>query len=105
MEKANIFNNIPKDLTDEVFENIVSKGTLKIERIISKGHTSPKEGWYDQSNNEWVMVMQGEAVISFENDKDVRLVLGDHINIPAHTKHKVSWTAPDVETIWLAVHY
>lgn len=105
MDKSNIFNNIPKDLKDELFENIISKESLKIERIVSKGHTSPEYGWYNQESDEWVIVLQGEAVLSFENSGDVKLSAGDYINIPAHTKHKVSYTAPNVETIWLAVHY
>jgi cupin 2 domain-containing protein len=105
MQSLNIFKNIPKDLKDEVFESIVSNPNLKIERIISYGHTSPTEGWYDQEENEWVIVLKGEAILSFEYQKDVRLKEGDYINIQAYTKHKVSWTLPNSETIWLAVFY
>jgi cupin 2 domain-containing protein len=105
MKKTNIFADIPKQLHEELFENIISKDSLKIERIISKGHISPNSGWYDQENDEWVIVLQGEAVLSFENKEEVRLKAGDYINIPAHTKHKVSWTLPEKETIWLAIHY
>lgn len=105
MKKTNIFADIPKQWHEELFENIISKDSLKIERIISKGHISPNSGWYDQENDEWVIVLQGEAVLSFENKEEVRLKAGDYINIPAHTKHKVSWTLPEKETIWLAIHY
>lgn len=105
MDKSNIFTNIPKDIKDEIFEDIVSKSSFKIERIVSKGHTSPEKGWYDQKSDEWVIVLKGEAVLSFEDKEDVKLSTGDYINIPAHTKHKVSWSAPDIETIWLAVYY
>lgn len=105
MKKTNIFADIPKQLHEELFENIISKDSLKIERIISKGHISPNSGWYDQENDEWVIVLQGEAVLSFENKEEVRLKAGDYINIPAHTKHKVSWTLPEKETIWLVIHY
>jgi cupin 2 domain-containing protein len=105
MKKTNIFADIPKQLHEELFENIISKDSLKIERIISKGHISPNSGWYDQENDEWVIVLQGEAVLSFENKEEVRLKAGDYISIPAHTKHKVSWTLPEKETIWLAIHY
>ena len=76
-----------------------------MERIISKGHISPATGWYDQSQAEWVIVLQGEAIITFENNKEYHLVVGSYLNIPAHTKHKVKWTIPETETIWLAVHY
>ena len=101
----NIFNQIPKDLQDEIFEDIITTETLKIERIISNGHTSPKTGWYESKENEWVIVLKGEAVLSFENSEDVRLNAGDYINITAFTKHKVSWTMPNTETIWLTIHY
>ena len=101
----NIFSEIPKDLQDEIFEDIIKTDKLKIERIISHGHTSPKSGWYESKKNEWVIVLEGEAVLSFENSADVRLNAGDYINITAFTKHKVSWTLPNAETIWLAIHY
>lgn len=51
------------------------------------------------------MVLQGSAVITYEDSTQTSLNIGDHLNIPAHTKHKVSWTDPKIETIWLAVHY
>ncbi len=100
----NIFTKIPKDLDEEFFEKLISQDNIKIQRIISKGHTSPKSGWYNQNENEWVIILQGEAILSFE-EKDINLKVGDYINIPAHTKHKVSWTKPNTQTIWLAVHY
>ncbi len=101
----NIFNAIPADLTDEVFEDIVRSDNVKIERIISKGHITPKDDWYDQQQNEWVIVLQGEAIINFTGKDAVTLKQGDYLNIPAHQKHRVTWTKPNSETIWLAVHY
>ncbi|HED32691.1 MAG TPA: cupin domain-containing protein [Gammaproteobacteria bacterium] len=97
--------DMPEDMSEEVFELIVQSPTVKIERIISRGHSSPESGWYDQDKNEWIIVMKGEAIICFEGDKDIRLKNGSYLNIPAHSKHKVKWTDPDVETIWLAVYY
>ncbi len=105
MKKSNIFSQIPTDLKEELFEEIISNDTLKIERIISKGHITKDFEWYNQKSNEWVIVLKGEAILVFENSNDVRLKEGDYLNIPAHTKHRVSWTEPDVETIWLAIHY
>ena len=101
----NIFDAIPRNLEAEVFERLVESEFVTIERIISKGHKSPESGWYDQDKNEWVMVLSGEAVLLFEDGSSVNLKAGDFIDIPAHKKHKVEWTAPDIETIWLAVHY
>jgi cupin 2 domain-containing protein len=105
MNKSNIFESIPQNLKDELFEEIISKDSLKIERIVSCGHTTTEFEWYNQDNDEWVIVLKGEAVLSFLNEDDVRLKAGDYLNIPANTKHKVSWTTPDEETVWLAVHY
>jgi len=104
MNKSNIFAQIPDKLPEEVFELIIRKGDLQIERIISKGHTAPDKGWYDEDKNEWVIVLKGAATLSFETE-DIELITGDYINIPTHTRHKVSWTDPDTETIWLAIHY
>ncbi|MBM9518471.1 cupin domain-containing protein [Desulforhopalus vacuolatus] len=101
----NIFEDIPDDVSAEVFENLVENQNVTIERIISEGHSSPDSGWYDQEKNEWVLVLQGEAIISLYNESSVHLKEGDYLNIKAHQKHKVAWTAPDIKTIWLAVHY
>jgi len=50
-------------------------------------------------------LLKGEAILSFENEKDIKLIAGDYLNIPALKKHRVSWTLPDAESIWLAVHF
>ena len=105
MKLGNIFDSIPDNLDKEIFNLLVENNNVKIERIISKGHTSPESGWYDQEHNEWIIVLKGEALISFEGSEKVHLKIGDHVNILAHTKHKVMWTIPNSETIWLAVHY
>ena len=105
LNNNNLFSNIPNDLSDEFFEDIVATDNVRIERIISNGQTSPDEGWYDQSQNEWVIVIKGRAQLTFENGDVVNLVAGDHINIPSHTKHKVSYTDTSDITVWLAVFY
>jgi cupin 2 domain-containing protein len=101
----NLFENIPKNLDKEVFQQLVNNEQVSIERIISKGHSSPESGWYDQDKNEWVMVVSGKAILSFDDGSDISLKTGDYVNIPAHKKHKVKWTDPAVETIWLAIFY
>lgn len=102
---TNIFENIPKELPAELFENIVQNNRVQIERIVSKGQSSPASGWYEQPRNEWVIVLKGQAIILFSDQKKVHLKEGDYIAIPAFQKHKVSWTDPQSETVWLAVHY
>jgi len=105
MKTGNIFESIPENLDDEIIEFLVQNEKIKIERIISKGHTSPATGWYDQETDEWVLVLKGAAILAFENGRELNIETGDHVNIPAHTKHRVKWTDPDRETVWLAVHY
>lgn len=105
MKSKNIFAGIPGKLDQEIFELLAGNDRVTIERIISKGHKSPESGWYDQQKNEWVLVLKGKAVLSFEDQAPVQLNEGDFINIPSHKKHKVAWTDPENETIWLAIHY
>jgi len=101
----NLLTNIPQNLPTELFETLVSTGAIHIERIVSKGHASPAEGWYDQDRNEWVAVIRGAARLAFEDGREVNMGPGDWIEIPARCRHRVAWTDPDVETVWLAVHY
>jgi len=105
MEARNIFEPVPENLEEEAIDLLVQRENVRIERIISRGHASPESGWYDQERDEWVMVLKGEAVISLENGEEVHLEAGGYMNIPAHTRHRVKWTHPETETVWLAVHY
>lgn len=103
MSIGNILGNIPTDLSEEVFTNIEQSNSLKIERIVSKGHTS--SDWYDQDQNEWVMVVQGSATIEYDDGAKFDMEAGSYLNIPAHQRHKVTRTDASIETIWLAIHY
>ena len=102
----NIYSSIPADLPEELIQDILTAGSFKIERIVSKGHASPQGFWYDQDQNEWVLLLKGSAGLLFEGTDDVlALKPGDYVNIPAHLKHRVEWTDPDTETVWVAVMY
>ncbi|MBR9789566.1 MAG: cupin domain-containing protein [Vibrionaceae bacterium] len=101
----NLFKDLPNDVSEETFEDLLCHENLRIERIVSHGQNSPEHGWYDQTEHEWVLVLKGAGELTFENGSVKHLEAGDHVNIPAHTKHKVSWTDPNQETIWLAIFY
>jgi len=102
----NLLADIPPNLPDELIETILTTPHVKIERIVSRGHCSPEGFWYDQDTNEWVMVLQGRACLLFEAaNEEVVLGPGDYLNIPARVRHRVQWTAPHEDTVWLAVHY
>ena len=106
MEAGNLFDHLPLHLPSEIVDMIASGDGVRIERIVSHGHCSPPGFWYDQPDSEWVLLLQGEATLRFErDDRIVHLRAGIHVNIGAHEKHRVEWTAPDTQTVWLAVFY
>jgi cupin 2 domain-containing protein len=102
MQIQNIFADLPRSLPDEQFLALFQNEHVKIERIISHAHASPTGFWYDQEEEEWVIVLRGHAVLEFEDGELVQLKDGDYLTIPSHLKHRVKETGP--ETIWLAVH-
>jgi cupin 2 domain-containing protein len=106
MKPSDLFGGIPDDLPDELFNTLHQAKNLRIERIVSQGHCSSPGFWYDQEESEWVIVLQGSAVIEFEGEpKPVKLQPGTYLNIPAHTRHRVVSTCLTKKTIWLAIHY
>ncbi|MFN9718446.1 MAG: DUF1653 domain-containing protein [Planctomycetota bacterium] len=100
----NIFDDLPQHLPKELVRILIESAHVRIERIVSHGHASAAEFWYDQPQHEWVMVLRGAARLQFE-DRMVDMTVGDMMNIPAHQKHRVDWTTPDEPTVWLAVMY
>lgn len=105
MQHGNLLANIPSQLPNELFEDIISTPNVRIERIISDGHFTPEGEWYDQEQNEWVAVIQGQGVLEYEDGQVVTLNVGDYVNIPAHVKHRVKSTLSGSTTIWLAIFY
>lgn len=106
MHPVNLFDSIPEKLPEELAEVLARGNGVRIERIISRSHSSPEGFWYDQGNWEWVMVVRGAAGVLFEGDAEaVRLGPGDYLTIPPHRKHRVEWTDPGCDTVWLAVHW
>ncbi len=101
----NLRSSLPESLSEEEFTPILSANSIRIERILSNGQITPENEWYDQEENEWVLLIQGKARLFIENKGEVILNSGDHILLPAHVKHRVTWTDPDQITIWIAVFY
>jgi cupin 2 domain-containing protein len=101
MMSNNLFNNIP-DLTEsEEFETLLQQDNIKIERIISS--PQPEETLQRQKHDEWVLLLEGEAVLDIEN-KNHPLASGDYLFIPAGTPHRVVSTSREPLCIWLAIH-
>jgi cupin 2 domain-containing protein len=102
----NIFNNLPAKLPQELVQTLRISPHIRIERIVSHGHTSAVDSWFDQDWNEWVILLRGAARLQFEGDAEAfELEPGSFIDIPAHKRHRVEWTDPDQPTVWLAIHY
>jgi cupin 2 domain-containing protein len=106
MNAANLLDNLPADLPDELCTTILAAKGLRVERIVSQGHASPPGFWYEQDENELVVVLEGSAAVQFDGDAEpVELRHGSFLNIPAHTRHRLVWTDPSEKTVWLAIHY
>ncbi len=101
----NLLADLPQPGRDEAQELVLGTREIRIERIVSFGHVSPKGFWYDQKWDEWVLLLAGAARLEFENGPTIELHTGDTVQIAAHRRHRVEWTQPDTATIWLAVHY
>lgn len=105
-EVYSILAGLPSTREGEIFDTLVESGSVRIERIVSSGQATPEGEWYDQQQDEWVLVLAGSANLLFEGGRELRrLNTGDHVLIPAGCRHRVAWTDPTVKTVWLAVHF
>jgi cupin 2 domain-containing protein len=102
---CNVFAQIPTELPQELCRCLLSTPGFRIERIVSRGHSSPEGFWYDQETDEWVMLLSGAARLALEGREPVDLRPGAFVNISAHQRHRVEWTDPGCPTIWLAIPY
>lgn len=103
---GNLLQQIPATLPEELVETLTQAEHLRIERIVSRGQASPPGFWYDQEWHEFVLLLSGRARLAFNDGTPViDLEPGDWFDIPAHRQHRVDWTAPAQDTVWLAVHY
>lgn len=104
-ESQNLFADLPKNLSAELVDILAESGDVRVERIVSTGHRSPRDFWYDQDEHEWVVVLKGQAMLAFEDGETVLMKPGDHVLIPARRRHRVDWTTADEPTVWLAVFF
>lgn len=103
---GNLFDEIPADMPEELSETLSAGKDVRIERIVSRGHRSEENFWYDQADDEWVVILTGWAELRFDGHDDTILMTpGDWIHIPAHKRHRVEATADDEDSIWLAVFF
>ena len=95
-------NEVIENEADEFFEALIcGKNGVNVERIVSMGQVTEENRWYDQDQDEWVAVIKGSAKVQHEDGREICLEVGDHLLIPKHVRHRVSYTSSPC--IWLAV--
>ncbi len=103
--RGNLLRDLPDASEGEVTQELVRDGGMKIERIVSSGQSSPEGFWYDQETSEWVIVLSGRAGLEIEGEDEIlEMGPGDYVDLPAHCRHRVAWTAEGEPTVWLAIH-
>lgn len=111
METGNLFQEIPRLLPEELTEILLTgKGAFRVERIVSRGHASPEDFWYEQEENEWVTLLSGNAQLLFGavggvEGQSIQMKSGDWLMIPAGVRHRVESTDLAVESVWLAIFW
>jgi cupin 2 domain-containing protein len=103
---ANLLTDIPAQLPDELVQTIVRAPAVQIVRVVSRGQCSPPGFWYYQEENEYVLLLTGAARLVFEDQTEpLEMIPGSCVNIPAHKRHRVEWTDPTQNTVWLGIFY
>ena len=87
--KMNLFENIPESAPEEVFTELLSAEGVRVERIVSFGQVSPEGFWYDLSENEWILLLEGSATLAFQGESAIDLKPGDYLRLPAGCRHRV----------------
>jgi cupin 2 domain-containing protein len=99
-----LFSNLPlSSAASEIFDDLLLRPGIRIERIVSTGQADPPDHWQQQEWDEWVLLVKGAAGLILD-DREIRLEPGDHLLIPAGKPHRVTYTQADPATIWLAIH-
>lgn len=103
----NLFADLPTPPElEERFQLLLARPGIRIERIVSTGQASPPGFWYDQTEGEWVALLQGAARLRFADEvEDVPLGPGDSLYIEPGRRHRVEWTDPTQTTVWLAIYF
>jgi len=98
----NLFTELPAGVAGEDALTLLENRHAKISRIVSYSYSNPDGFWYDQADDEWVIVLRGSAALEFADGEIVELAAGDYLTIERQVRHRVARTS--AETIWLAVH-
>ncbi|TGX55229.1 cupin domain-containing protein [Sphingomonas gei] len=101
---ANLLTGLPPAGHAEAFTELLARPGIRVERIVSRGQSTPEDAPMVQEQDEWVLLLEGAAGLRIEDSDEVTLQAGDHVWIARGQKHWVTWTAKDRPSVWLAVH-
>lgn len=99
----NLLRDLPGDASREAIESLLDRPGARLERIVSRGQATPPGAWYDQEEDEWVALLQGEAELEWAGGARTRLRAGDALLIQARRRHRVAWTTAEPPCVWLAL--
>ena len=103
LRRGSLLDGIPRDLPAELTSVLAEGTSCRIERIVSRGHATETGSWDEQEQDEWVLLVRGAARLDLADGTAIELGPGEWVDLPAGLRHRVAWTAPEAETIWLAV--
>lgn len=94
----NIFSMPKLPLTEELVQDLLNQGNMRVERIVSSGQTTD---WLDQEQHEWVVLLTGQATIAYQDGRLLELCAGDYVYLPPHEIHRVAYTSTEPACVWL----
>ena len=103
---GNLRDGVPsRTLPEEVIEHSAQAERSPHRAHHVDGQVTAEGDWYDQDSDEWVLLVSGQARLRIEGEaEDRELAEGDWILLPAHCRHRVTWTRAAPPTLWIAVH-
>jgi cupin 2 domain-containing protein len=102
----NLLTGPPPPPGSERFTVLLETPAWRLELIHSNQAACPAEGWSEQALHEWVVLLQGSALMQLDGESRPRaLDRGDQLLIPAGVRHRVLTTDPDPGTVWLALFW
>lgn len=104
IKRGNLYADATAKPGEEVLETLAGNDQIRIVRIVSNNAETPVNTWYEQEEDEWVVVLQGNGVVEIEDGETINLNPGDWIHFPPFVRHRVAQTSADPPCIWLAVH-
>lgn len=104
VQSGTLLDARPARADREVFEVLLERPGVRIERILSRGQSTPPGEWYDQPEDEWVALLAGRATLRFDGGTKLAMAPGDWVLIPAHARHRVEATSRRPPCVWIAAH-